>query len=82
MAHMTPGSNLKIATLSDITLGYAAPQIELLTASLARRYATSEATIIEPDMKARGRWCFVSPVHYTHAAAPRRLPCRIQSFDS
>ncbi|CAO3363873.1 hypothetical protein [Azospirillum palustre] len=44
---------MKIACLSDITLGYAVPQIELLTASLARHYAATEAVVVEPDMKGR-----------------------------
>ncbi len=44
---------MKIATLSDITLGFAAPQIEMLTASLARHFGADEAVLIEPDMKGR-----------------------------
>ncbi len=62
-----PGSELRIAVVSDVTLGYGSPQIPSLARSLARTYR-APTTVFEPDQGNRpllslhSEWCRIRRV--------------------
>ena len=69
---------LRIAALSDITIGYAVPQIEAMVASLCQHYAPADGFIFEPDMKGRREMATVGGVTITRLAT--RMPPHDAAF--
>jgi len=69
---------LRIAALSDITIGYAVPQIQSMVAALCAHYAPAEGFILEPDMKGRRELATISGIAITRLLT--RMPPHDHAF--
>src|SRR5436309_9760821 len=69
---------LRIVALSDVTIGYAVPQIAAMASALCDHYAPAEGFIFEPDMKGRREMAAVSGVTITRLAT--RMPPHDEAF--